>query len=59
MISHISSTLAAQNINIENLANRSKGNYACTLVDTFADIKDELISNIEAMDGIIRVIKIG
>lgn len=59
MISHVSSTLAGQNINIENLANRSKGNYACTLVDTYADINDELIKNIEAVDGIIRVIKIG
>ena len=58
MISHISSTLAGQNINIENLANRSKGNYACTLVDTYADINEELIMNIEAVDGIIRVLKI-
>ncbi len=59
MISHISSTLAAQNINIENLANRSKGNYACTLVDSLADITEEMITAIENMEGIIRVIKIG
>ncbi len=58
MISHISTTLSNQNINIENLANRSKNDYACTLVDTYANITDELISAIENMDGIIRVIRI-
>lgn len=59
MISHISSTLAAQNINIENLANRSKSEYAVTLVDTNADINKAMIDAIESMNGIIRVIKIG
>lgn len=59
MISHISSTLAAQNINIENLANRSKGDYAVTLVDTIANITADMINTIQSMDGIIRVIKIG
>lgn len=58
MISHISSTLASQNINIENLANRSKGEYAVTLVDSNADITEAMISAIESMNGIIRVIKI-
>ncbi len=59
MISHISSSLAAQNINIENLANRSKGDYAVTLVDTIANITPDMIDTIQSMDGIIRVIKIG
>ncbi|MBE6710878.1 MAG: 3-phosphoglycerate dehydrogenase [Ruminococcaceae bacterium] len=59
MISHISSTLAAQNINIENLMNRSKGDYAVTLVDTIAEITADMIDTIQSMDGIIRVIKIG
>ncbi len=59
MISHISSTLAAQNINIENLMNRSKGDYAVTLVDTIANITDDMIDTIQSMEGIIRVIKIG
>ena len=59
MISHVSSTLAAQNINIENLMNRSKGDYAVTLVDVLADVTDEMISTMQSMEGIIRVIKIG
>lgn len=58
MISHISSTLAAQNINIENLMNRSKGDYAVTLVDVLTDITPTMIEAMQNMDGIIRVIKI-
>ncbi len=59
MISHITSTLASQNINIENMANRSKGEYAVTLVDTIANITPEMIDAIQSMEGIIRAIKIG
>ena len=58
MISSITSELAEKNINIENLANRSRNDYAVTLVDTIADITDEIVAAIEATDGIIRVIKI-
>ena len=58
MISHITTTLAAQNINIENMANRSKGEYAVTLVDTIANITPEMIDAIQSMDGIIRALKI-
>ena len=58
MISHISSTLAKQNINIENMANRSKGDYAVTLIDTYADVTPDMIDTICGMEGIIRIIKI-
>ena len=58
MISHITSTLAQKNINIENMANRSKNDFAVTLVDTFGDITPELIDEMENMDGIIRVFSI-
>ena len=57
MISHISSSFSEQSINIEHLANRSKGEYACTLVDVEA-ISDEIIEKIKSMEGIIRIIKV-
>lgn len=59
MLSHISTSLSSRNINIENLANRSKGNYACTIVDTLAGIDDDTVKSVGNMEGIIRVIKIG
>ena len=57
MISHITSSFSEKNINIENMANRSKGDYSCTLVDV-AEISDEIVSKIKSMEGIIRVIKL-
>ncbi len=59
MISHISSTLAENNINIENLASRSKGDYAVTLVDVLSEVTEATVATIQSMDGIIRVLKIG
>ena len=57
MISHISTAFSSRNINIENMLNRSRGNYACTLVDVSADVNDDIINSIEKVDGIIRVLK--
>ncbi len=59
MISHISSTLAENNINIENLASRSKNDYAVTLVDVLSEVTEATVATIQSMDGIIRVLKIG
>lgn len=58
MISIISSTLAKENINIENMANRSKGDYACTLVDTASEVSAAAIDSIVAAEGIIRVLTV-
>lgn len=59
MISHISSTLAENNINIENLVSRSKNDYAVTLVDVLSEVTEATVGTIQSMDGIIRVLKIG
>ena len=58
MISVISSTLAKENINIENMANRSKGDYACTLIDTADEVSAAAIESILAAEGIIRVLTV-
>lgn len=58
MISVISSTLAKENINIENMANRSKGDYACTLIDTANEVSATAIESILAAEGIIRVLTV-
>ena len=58
MISHIASVLAERNINIENMANRSRQNLlaAVSLMDTYAQITPEIKAEMEKMDGIIRVL---
>ena len=58
MIPVISSTLAKENINIENMANRSKGDYACTLIDTANEVSAAAIESILAAEGIIRVLTV-
>ncbi len=55
MIAHISGTIGADGINIANLANKSKGDYAVTIVDVDESVSEKAISHISAIDGIIRV----
>ena len=58
MISTVSGTLAAENLNIENMTNRSKGDFACTLADTNSEVSADVIAKINETEGIIRVIAI-
>ncbi len=58
MISSITAVLSEQGINIDNMANRSKGEFACTLVDASTEVSEAAIEKIGACDGIIRVIKL-
>lgn len=58
ILSSITSHISAEGINIENMANRSKGNYACTLIDTPEHASDKLIEKISEIENIIRIIKV-
>ncbi len=58
ILSSITTHISAEGINIENMANRSKGNYACTLIDTPEHASDKLIEKISEIDNIIRIIKV-
>ena len=55
MIASISSALAAENINIETFANRSKKDYAYTILDTAEEVTDENVRHLYDVEGIIRV----
>ncbi len=57
-ISAITSAISAEGINIENMANRSKGDYAVTMIDTPDNVSDEIIEKISAKENIIRIIRI-
>lgn len=58
ILSSITSHISAEGINIDNMANRSKGNYACTLIDTPEHASDKLIEKISEIENIIRIIKV-
>ena len=58
ILSSITTHISAEGINIDNMANRSKGNYACTLIDTPEHASDKLIEKISEIENIIRIIKV-
>ncbi len=54
MINAFTALFAEANINIENLINKSKGDYAYTLIDTPSDIP-EIADKLLSIDGVIKV----
>ncbi len=58
MISSITAALSAAGDNIDNMANRSRGDYAVTLLDTDNAADSATIEKISAIDGVVRVIQI-
>ena len=58
IVAKISTAVSELGINIDNIINRSKGDYAYTLLDLDETDKakvDHLVANFEASDNIIRV----
>ena len=54
LLSQITSAISAENINIENMANRSKKDYAYTIVEITGDVPAAVVEKIAAIDGVIR-----
>ncbi len=57
VISTVTGKISAEGINIDHMANRSKGNYAVMIVDTPDIVSDETVKAIADTENIIRVIK--
>lgn len=55
MVSQITSSLAKNNINISDMLNKSKGNFAYTLIDVDSQIDDSVLEAIEQIDGVLKV----
>lgn len=58
MVGQISSGLAKYFINIEDILNRSRGNYAYTVIDiaeTDQAVLDEVVEKIKEIDGVVNV----
>jgi D-3-phosphoglycerate dehydrogenase len=58
MLSQISGVISAEGINIETMTNRSKKDYAYTILDVVGNPSDDSLKKIEAIDGVIRIRKI-
>lgn len=55
MLSTITGAVSDMNLNINNLVNKSKGDYACTLVDVDGEIKESDVEKKLSVEGIIKV----
>lgn len=55
MVGQITSVLAARNINIANMVNKSKGNAAYTIIDIDGDAPADLTNQLSKIDGVVKV----
>ncbi|MFR5598781.1 MAG: 3-phosphoglycerate dehydrogenase, partial [Holdemania filiformis] len=55
MLAHISGMISKQGINIENLLNRSQGEFAYTLVDVDTPAVEEIAATLRQQPEILRV----
>lgn len=55
MLSSISGVVSAQNINIENLINRSKGEFAYTIMEIKGSVPASIADDLKKVAGVIRV----
>ena len=59
MVGAISAKLGEDNVNIENMVNSARGDYAYTIIDTNSDVSGVVVDDIGGMEGVLsfRVIK--
>ena len=58
MISQYSTVLGDANMNIADMTNKSKGDYAYALIDVDAPLTDEVIEKLQQIPGVLRVRKV-
>lgn len=58
MLSRFTTILGDAGINIDELANKSKGDYAYALIDVGSAVSEEVLAQLAAIEGVLRVRKI-
>ena len=53
MVGQISTCLASAGLNIAELLNKSRGDYAYTLIDTDDSVSEDLVARIRGIDGVL------
>lgn len=59
MVGQITSVLAAEGHNIDNMLNKSRGNWACTLIETDTQPTEKCLAALRAISGVVRVRALG
>ena len=55
MIGQLSSTIAAEGVNVADMVDKSKGDFAYAIIDLDHSATDTLIEKLNAVDGVIKV----
>lgn len=55
MLANITSVLGKDGINVENMSNKSMGDYAYTLVDLGTKVDRSVIEDVKALNGVVRI----
>lgn len=55
MIGKYSTVFGNADINIEDMTNKSKGDYAYTLLDISTPVTEEVVTQLKAIDGVLKV----
>ena len=59
VVASITSALGKDGINIDNMVNKSRNEYSCTIVDIDSDFNDNIISALKQVSGVIKLRVIG
>jgi D-3-phosphoglycerate dehydrogenase len=55
MLANITTLLSKDGVNVENLSNKSKGDYAYTMVDLGNKVEEDVIADVKNLANVIRV----
>ena len=55
MLTRFTGIFAKDNVNISDMVNRSRGDYAYTMLDLDSPVTEEFVKDLEAIEGVIRV----
>ena len=55
MLANITTLFGRDGVNVENLSNKSQGDWAYTMVDLAAHIGDDVLQDVRAMEHVVRV----
>ena len=55
MLANITALLSRDHVNVENLSNKSRGDYAYTLVDLGTKVGEDVIADVRNLENVIRV----
>lgn len=55
VISSLTAAIAAAGLNIDDMINKNRGDYAYNIIDVSGEVADDLVAKLKAVDGVIMV----